>query len=412
MKFVDVNPQDWFYKDVYDLYSIILDDNERFVQGIPYNRFLDGKEAIDYQIVNNTPNACEFYLPYKISPTLETKLIVFVDSIPTGVDDIKIVGEQTMVKLIRGVPVGSLVRFYYPGEPLLKAKIIKDGVKLYSSYSESSSVVATVNKGTSLTYYRMVPYTDWYEVDYYGTKAYVKTNDCRVVPASIDTSGLEYPKAKLVLPPGFYYDYDPFNYVYPEIVKWRGVQLKRVESKDKLSYDGLEYCIEYDSLDLSSVYIYTSYVLNNEPLNITVIVKNDYGVIKWVSMKLTVSSNKIVYTNRFFPNLTASRLETFIMMYRTLKLVYKKYMNQEFGTEALKFISRFNDVQQELNATYPNFPSWWQYISPLEDLKLSDGTYLLNGDDKGNLNIDYPITRAELAALVNRLRKYIIELVK
>lgn len=411
MKFIDVNPADWFYKDVYDL-SLIEVGDEKFIQGIPYNQFKKGKEVLDYEVVNTVSNQIEFTINQEINPSSENPLVVFIDGITTGVDDIKVVNGQTKVKLVRGVPAGAKVRFWYAGEPLLRAYVVKDRVNLYSNYSESSSIVATVNKGTSLTYNRMIPNTNWYEVYYNGTLVYVKTNECRVIPAPVSTYEVEFPNAPLSLPTGFYYDYDPFNYMYPEIVKWRGIQLKRVESKDKLSYDGLEYCIDYDDIDLSSLRLYTTYALNNEPIQATFIIKNDYGVMKWTTLTVTVHSDKIIYTNRFFPNLNMSRLEVFILMYRTLKYLIQKHSLLSLFDETPGFVSRFSDIQRELDASYPNFPWWWKYICPLEKLQLSNGAYILNGDDKGNLNIDYPVTRAELAALVNRLRKYIIEILK
>lgn len=85
----------------------------------------------------------------------------------------------------------------------------------------------------------------------------------------------------------------------------------------------------------------------------------------------------MVYTNRFFPAVYTTRLQTLLFLDRLTVHLLLTYSSKRKVEEVLSdkeyTDSAFKDIR-ELNAE----PWWWKYIRNLEDLRLSDGTYLLN----------------------------------
>lgn len=406
-KFIDVTADKWFYNDIEELMSIYV-DGSTFYSGIPYNKFEEGKECVDYEIVNTKNGEHEFYIPKKITPTSTNPLIVYVDGVIVAVDEIKNQPDgTTYAKLTRGVANGSIVRFFYAGEPSYVVLCCADEAKVHSAMDVNSSVVGIMKKGDTAKYVDRPENGNWYKVKdfpYAGVEGFVQIGLTRHTAGDADLNGVTFPSAPLIIDAGYWYEYDPFNGITPEIVKWMGRPLQRVSSLSEITYDGLEYCIINNRL-------FANYSLNNEVLDITVLEKNSMGIQKPKYQRLRLKSDKIVYVNRFFPEVLASKGELLTSLNHLLKNVFARYTDVKFESKVLPY-SRFTDVQELLSKNPSNPPWWWEKVCPLEQLKLPDGRWLIEGDERGRLNIDMPITRAELAALMDKFRIWAIEAFK
>lgn len=373
-----------------------------FFSGIPYNVFSDNKGCVDYEIVCTASGGYEFYLPYSISPTVENPLKVYIDGIETVIDNITLMGSsQTYVKLKRGVPYGSVVRFFYAGEPRYRVTACISSVKVYSDTTKSS-VLATMNMGDSADYINGPENENWYKVNFGGTEGYVSYLDTRKIPTGVDSTSVAYPSATIIVDSEFTYMYDPYNGIAAEVVKYNGRQLRRVDSASEITQYGLEYYV-------SGGVIYTNYSLNNEILDVVVLETN--GMIqKSVYKRLTVKSDSIVYTNRFFPDVMTSRAELFICMNHLRINLFARFTDSYKDVD-VEYTSRFSDVQEILDASGGNYPWWWDHVYQLERLMFSDGEYLLQGTG-GNLLVEKPITRAEMITIVDRFREWIVDVFK
>jgi hypothetical protein len=89
--------------------------------------------------------------------------------------------------------------------------------------------------------------------------------------------------------------------------------------------------------------------------------------------------------------------------------LYYRYSDSEPPRSA-KTTSKYVDVQSAI--TTVNIPYWWEHFRDLEDMRCPDGSYLFNGEGHNKFGIDSPITRAEVAVLVNRFRKIMVEAFK
>ncbi len=402
-KFIDATADKWFYRDIEELMNVFV-DGSTFYSGIPYNIFAEGKPCIDYEVVNTKNGEHEFYIPGTITPNEANPLVVYIDGIQSAIDDIENQADgTTYVKLTRAVANGSIVRLFYAGEPSYVVYCCADEATVYSTMSTGGSVLGIMSHGDTAPYMDRPDSGNWFKISYGGGEGYVERGITRMTSSGTDYTGVDYPSSQIIIDTDYWYEYDPFNGITPEVVKCNGRQLQRVANQTGLTYDGLEYCIIDD-------YIYVNYTLNNEILEVVVLEKNTLGVQKPKYQKLRVRSDKIIYNNRFFPDILASKVEMLISIDHLRKNLLARYTDSSVDGVLLT-TSRFTDIQAELDADPGNPPWWWKYICPLEQLKLPDGEYLLQGDD-GELKIDMPITRAEMAYLIDKFRIWVIEAFK
>ena len=303
----------------------------------------------------------------------------------------------TFIKFSRVIPAGSTVRYFYAGEPklVLVASSLTNQVPVRSAPSDSASVVRYLNALDTVEFIELVD--NWYRV----ADGYVKnTEDVRVAPAGINTSGVAFPEATLAIPSGFVYYYDPYYGNSYECCKYLGTQMRRVANMS-LTTKAQDYAVENGKL-------YVHYSLNRSEIEFQFLVKNSAGVIKTQRLLLKPVSQKIIYYNRFFPELVMTRADFISLLNRLRKHFYLKYTDQQ-APDNNKTTSRFTDVN---NLLATSTPWWWADLRNIEDIRTEDGGYLFYGDGNGNFMPYKGITRAECVTIINKFRKVLVNAFK
>lgn len=415
MKWLDVTPDKWFYRDINELTDIIVkvkqlnnngevvESEQNFYSGIAYNDFISGKEAVDYEFIA-TNKQIEFRIPSVVNPTSNNPLVVYVNGINVAIDKItpNSPSGKTYIKLTRPLREGSVVRAVYSGEPKMSVFIGKDNTPVLFSI-ESSLIVDYLMRGDHVNL--VSESGNYYQVSYPRHKNVFieKTDAVRIAPAVI-TGNPTYPYANLTFDSGYSYLYDPYEGYTSEVVKCNGRQLMRVESQNDLGFPDRYY------IDTQNNRIYVSYELNKETIEANFLERNLSGIIKIKYLILKPSSNYVKYINRFFPDVFTTRAELIKCIDMMRMYFIEKYTDSE-PYMSTKTTSRFADVNAILQASV-NPPWWWNYVRNIEDLKFKNGAYLLTGVGRGNLGIDLRVTRAEAVALMDKFRMWFIEVFK
>jgi len=403
MNFIDVTADKWYFRDISELMDIIIDGTP-FYSSFKYNVFKEGKAAIDVDIVANVQGQYEFYVDGLINPTGDTPLTVFVDDIATVVDEVvpDEASNKTYIKLGRGVGVGSVVRVFYAGEPEIEVVALSNAVDIKTSPSELSTTARTLSYMDRVSYRGVEG--NWFKVydNVTSSNGYVKVDRyARTTPAVVNPIGVEYPFASLIIDDGYFYVYDLFEGLSTEVVRFNGRQLRRVDSINAISLDD-DYCI-------SSGKIYTNYNLNGKLLEVSFLIQNSQGILKNKYQKLRVRSSKVVYNNYFFPDLLTSKAEAITTLNKLRIYILKRFTDTE-PWRSTKNTSRFPDVQFKLDSG--STPWWWEHVRDFEDMIMPDGKYLLDGVTQSELGADSNVTRAEMAALIDKTRIWLLEALK
>lgn len=394
-RWVDVTPDKWFYNDIEDLTNLIVDGTPYFA-GIDYNMFQDGKQAIDYEFVVTQDKTIEFRIDSVVYPSDSNPIVVYVNDLIVACDEIKPNNPegQTYIKLRRSVKSGSTVRVKYVGEPKYVIKsCAAEGTPIRSTANASGQVVRTLGFNEVVAY--VGDYNNFYKVE----DGYMqKDSRARLVPLGVGGS-VQYPSALLLIDEGFSYLYNPYEGYSSEIVKFNGKQLRRVNSTNDFIL-GEEYCIAEGRIKVP-------YVLNNEVLDVTILQKNELGIIKSKTIRLRPTSSVIIHQNRFFPDITTSKAEFLTVLNRLRILLTKQFTDSE-PWRSNKSTSRFSDVHALVNR---GTPWWWVNVRDIEEMKMPDGSYLLNSREPINsfLGIELNITRAEMVELIDKFRIWFIE---
>ena len=404
-RFVDVQPYHWFYDNVEEACDLTLKDGDKFLRGIAYNMFEEGKQAVDYVYADGTAHS-EKTINYVIKQTDDNPLIAFVDGISVAIDDVtpNSTNGTTHIKFKRMIPANSQVRIVFGGEPLYMVFVTGESTSIYNTASLSDKD-RTVYRGEK---FEFVGFDGvWFKVkDYITAEQYVEKYiylDSNVYkkPDDIGGEGVWLPSASLDISGDFQYVYDPYNHKVWEKLVCNGIQLKRVQNYS-LVKENDEYAIENGN-------VYVHYDLNNSIVEGTVLTRYD-GETKPKYIKVKPYSSNILYNNRFFPDCEMLRVEFMVLLNRLRMYFYYKYSDSE-APRHLKTTSRFDDVNDALNAVGED-PWWWVDFRDIEDLLYLDGTYLFEGVGDNKFGIDRTITRAECVVLMNRFRKVMVEAFK
>lgn len=364
--FIDCTSDKWFFNDVTELINMTMPDGTKFYSGIPYKVFETGKEAFDVEFVYTSlpstikcPSMSEIDINKVVVVTSDSPFMVYIDNVLATVEAVlpnAIEMGWTRIKLKRSFSTNAIVRMFYSG---------------------------------------VVQYAD----------------GIRHLPAEGGVSGV-LPNFSLVIPSGYVYEYDPFNSTLTEIAKLNGKQLKRVGNIT----DVIDW--ECYTVDESTRKLHVHYTLNGERIEFLYVIKDAVtGLLKSQYMpSQRAYSENMVYTNRFFPSTLTSRAEIFTLFNLLRKYFISKYTDGTPFTSS-KTESRFDDVNTAITANYEGNKWWWHNVRDLEDLKLSDGTYLLNGypaNELGEINLGFgdPLTRAQMVVLLNKFRAWYIEILK
>lgn len=420
--FIDTPASHWVNKDVLEMSTVPTYGYDPFIKSIPYNKMQEGYPVIDKIIkVNSMTNSVN--LGEQVTESPLNPISVYQDGVEIGYLRIEPTASDTIIHLKRYVPQGAILRVICHGRP------------------------------------KMQQYTNPSGPDYNPLGA----------PVNVDSTDVKLPSKQLAYKSkysGYSYRYDTSYNYFSEKASWNGAQLKRVPCvmnegdlpTEKPSLNSIYYVndkemfYEWDvvtedfkkALDPSESLIYsvtpdekfvTTFYLRNEVVNFSYIVGlvsngvSDARTYKIYNEAIYAESDRMIYTNRFFPDVFVSKSQIIAFLDRLrvhLLLTYSKYKDVSEITISDKemYGSAFLDIR-----TLSGNPWWWPYLRNVENLKYHNGVYVLNygvdakpqsdteirsGDSMiGMLDsngLDVPVSRGEAAYLLNRFRKYFLEI--
>jgi hypothetical protein len=425
MGFIDMPPSHWAAKDVNDLVDVNLYGYGKFIESIPYNAFVTGYEAFDKIFIAATYQN-EFNLGVSLIQSIENPIAVLHNGIEIGYSEIKQDDlDNTVVVLRKYVPQGSIIRIIALGKPDMYQYTDPEG----GDYNPLGIPKGVIYSGTlpekQLSFKSMEggKYTSYdyiYDLNYelFTETATVKGVQMKRVPFISLISDLPSTEPK-------------FNDIYfvnetQKYYKWDSSTSEWIEKT--IPPENNLYTVSTDGKFI------TTYYMNNE----TVIINYLIGVKKpngegeertytKITESLYAESDSMIYTNRIFPNVFASmpQILTFLDRLRVnLLLKYTSLKNySETVINKIYTSSAFQDIQ-----TLSSEPWWWYYVKNLEDLKYHNGVYVLHYGLDGVIDDSFPrpsdaklgiydlngkekaVTRGETAYLINRFRKYFLEI--
>lgn len=360
--FSDVTPDKWYYRDIIELSSLILDEDIPFVLGYPYNTFETGQEAVDELIISQTSESI-VTSTHALVHTDVNPLSIWVDGVLASFVTLEegSVAGTTVITLKRTVRPGSLIRIFQAGIP---------------------------------------------EVD---------VNN-RNQPVGVGFPW-EFPSVVLPITSGRTYVYDPFSSVGFERVIYRGSQLERV------NYD-VSILTDYNFFTSDDQYTvgpdgtaYFPFDLMNEFVEMGFLEKDDttgihhLGYVNGVGATPTIDPTKRKVYFGFFPDVIISRAQAITIM-NNMRLHYlRRLSDSDPYRESVSSVSRFTDINTFLQNTDPD-PWWWQHLRDMESLKMSDGSYMVNGYPDGNFYLDNTLTRAQMVTLIDLMRQWMVDALK
>ncbi|MGG1263853.1 hypothetical protein [Brevibacillus laterosporus] len=270
-RWIDVNPYQWFYRDVLDATRLNLDpiSGNTLFDGMTYNAFVTGKGRIVKSYVS-TENQIEFALPGYV-PSTDNPVIAYVEGIPTFVET-----EVDKVFMPNPLSAGLEVVLIATGVP----KLTKEG--------------------------------------------------CRLIPYTL-TRG-EYPSADLSHKSEYVFD---FALSLNEVAMALGRKVKRIQlylSPGQSVQDALYDQVYYKTSVFAIVNgtLYTSYDLNNIPVTVEYNYRKMDGGLFHTSEKVIPTAKIVGYNDRFFPDIVMTRSEFLVTLQRIRKNLYNRFTDREY----------------------------------------------------------------------------------
>lgn len=298
---IDVKEHDWFYNEVMEASSIVLEDGRPLIEGIGYRLFKDGAPYIYEEHVAQTGQT-EFTLEKKIVPTGSNPLYVYIDGVQTMYKELKQDSGVTTVVLYYPPKAGSVVSFASYGEPVVD----KFGKPVSAS-------------GTPIHPHKKLDHADTYF-------------------------------------------YDKFNRRYQEYVYAFGRALRRLDI-DESEWEGREEAdVVREKIGLKTdVYavspsgtVWLPYNLNGVTCEMTYTSLED-GVVRVRGGKFKATSPSVVHNNRFFPQAYITRAEAFVLMDRLRETFYSRFTDMKAPSNELNqtIIAYQGQKVFKLNGNYP-----------------------------------------------------------
>lgn len=271
MYWIDVNPYDWFYRDVLDASRLYLDADEEtsLFDSIAYNKFVPGKERIVRSYIS-TEHQIEFDLP-GYTPSDDNPVYCYVDGVPVRVET-----DRDKVYLPNPISAGQEVVIMAMGVP---------------EYEEVG---------------------------------------CKKTPVLIHR-GI-YPSADLMNKNN--YTFHP-NYSLNETATALGRKLRRVYVErypGESIQDALHRQIGYkrDVFTIVDGVLYTSFEYWNVPVTVEYNYHGPNGQVLHTVERVIPTSEIVGWNDRFFPDVTMSRAEFMVLLQRIRKNLYLRFTDREY----------------------------------------------------------------------------------
>lgn len=277
-RWVDVTERDWFFTEVTEASSIVLEDGEPLVSSLMYNRFMSDAPYL-YQETIGVEGQKVFTLTHKITPTAANPLYVFVEGVQTVYKSVTNNGlDKTDVELYVSPRPGAVVSFSIVGKPVVD-RFGKPGIAGNPQYPS-------------------------HYLDYGDT-----------------------------------YYYEPFSRQYNEYLYAYGRPLRRISVPDAQwdvsTGQGLAAMYIGNQTDAYIVSpsrfggcIYLPYNLNGVTCRFTYNSMED-GIIKMRGGNFKSTVDTVLYNNRFFPNAYITRAEAFTLIDRLRRTFYSRFTDKD-----------------------------------------------------------------------------------
>jgi hypothetical protein len=345
LKWIDVQPSAWYYRDVLELDRLRLstDPYQHVIEGIGYNVFEDGKPRIVKTFIA-TDNQREFIID-GYTPSPDNPMIAYVDGIRAMIDDV-----QPNKAILANPCAGGLeVTFMAAGVPKMQTDQYPCSSRPSDSGLEKYPRVDLANKGT---------YTF-----------------------------------------NIYYHYNESCVVFSKMLKRVDVTLNAGETVD----DALSRVIDThdDQFTIIDGTLYVPYSYNEIPMDVCYNYK-DGDDIKYVCERVipTSPSGTVLYNDRFFPDTELVRFEFFVILHRFRQNFYNRFTDRTFNTYG---VNERNIPDIDPKVWYAE-----QVFDVLNE-KFLDGCYVFPLYDDGTFKPTACITRAESVLYLNRFIEWTLE---
>ncbi len=271
IRWVDVSPYSWYYRDVLDAgrLQLFLDDTDTLFESIPYNKFVSGKERIVKSYISNEGDM-EFALPGYV-PSDDNPVTCYVGGVPVIVET-----DKDKVFLPNPISAGIEVIVMAFGVPDLR----QDG--------------------------------------------------CHKTPY-IHKVG-NYPGVALKHEAKYIFN---INYTLNESATAMGRKLKRVDlnrTPGETIQEGMRRVVGYDRniFTIEEGRLCTSFEFWNVPITVEYNYKGANGQILHTRETVIPTSYYTEWNDRFFPDVTLLRMEFMVLLQRLRKSIYNRFTDREY----------------------------------------------------------------------------------
>lgn len=351
-RWLDVNPQDWFYRPVLEADRIYLDPMKTIslFNGKLYNKFTTGKNRAVY---NFTTTEGQTVFPIKnYKPDSRETVVVYIDGIPNNPSKLES-GKVTI-----GFPIAG-------GK---EVSVFLSGVT--AMYDGSAD-----------------------------------PNDCHVYPLT-DTCKLAYPSKKLDMEKSYVFD---TRYSLNEVVTCMGMKLRRVNialKTGETAQSGLTRTIAYQDncFCILNGILYVSYNLNNFPVQVNYNYKAGAVIKNRQKEKQVPTSKCVMYNDKFFPKITVTRGEFFVLLDRMRANFYNKYTDRGYTANTSATTERHIADRAKIVG------KWYDTeVLNILDEKFNDGCFVFPLYEDDTFQAEVCVTRAEAIVYLHRFTEWALE---
>lgn len=342
---IDVDPLDWFYRDMLDMARLGLDapSEHSFIEGMPYDTFEQGHERMIKRFVTSDGQQ-EFVIPgYQMH--IDNPVSVLVAGVQVQPEKV----ENEKITMPNPLPGGLEVVCIAYGRP---------------AYQEDGCV----------------------------HRPYVET----------DESVISLPSSTLSMA----VDYQDQTKYQPETVTVLGTKLKRLPVKVLSEEDPSEaikkaFGFRQDVFAIHQGMVYLPFNYNGFP----VLVGYNYqeaGSVQFKQENVVVSTDHARYHNRFFPNVRMKRAQFLVLLQQMRVDIYNRYTDR--GLESSTYPPRTLQDRSSFSGQW-----YEQAVMDLVSEQFLDGSYVFPLYENNMLDPEKCITRAEATVFLNRFIEWALE---
>jgi hypothetical protein len=172
--FFDVEPLYWAITDIDEVSDLLLDHEHVWMDAIPYNVFVPGKEPLFYVVRASQEGQTEFILPFLINPTVDNPLWAYINDVQ--------------------VPVISVHGYHDPvpqQSDLIKpdwyGTTVGSNIPLLNGYTSAAKRIKYIPSGIEVPI--LGRNQNYFHINYNGTSGYVHYSYIKVKQKGYETDG-------------------------------------------------------------------------------------------------------------------------------------------------------------------------------------------------------------------------------